>query len=548
MNNYNHADLVIKGAFFFCGKDLDNDADFIAVKGNQILAVGKEPESQKYICGKTKVKTYTKAHLIMPGFYDSHTHIISAGMADRYPNFGGCKSEEETARAVKAFADTIPDEEWIFGFNWYHVYWGQKELPTVRSLDKYIPDRPVMLTSAEGHGVWVNSKALEICGITKDTPDPPFGEIARFNDGEPSGYFYEMAIGLIAQKAYELDDEIEKRFIRDYMKRAATIGITGANDMLPYFGNDMGKYRCFHALDANGEFTMRLHCAPNLFGDLDDVEKSAQKYNSDKFQIKLLKAFVDGVPTTYTSFMLEPFIDNPSTTGSTLSDLTLLRERIREAHKRGMSVRLHCCGDGATNYALDCYEEAMRQYGNTGARHSVEHVETTTQEDIDRFARLGVIASMQPEHLAMTDVYEENPYLVRYNERQKQFAWPIKSLMDAGAVVSFGSDCPVVTNDPFVGLYRAVTRVHNDGKPEGGWNPGQRISMEEALHAYTLNGYYGVRREHELGTLERGKLADLIVLDQNLLTAEPEKIRDTRVILTVVDGRIVYEDPDQKRG
>jgi predicted amidohydrolase YtcJ len=206
-----------------------------------------------------------------------------------------------------------------------------------------------------------------------------------------------------------------------------------------------------------------------------------------------------------------------------------------------MSVRLHCCGDGAVHYALDCYEKAVKQYGNTGARHAIEHAETMTPEDIERFARLGVIASMQPEHLAMTDVFEENPYLVRYNQRQKKFAWPIKSLMDAGAIVSFGSDCPVVTNDPFVGLYRAVTRVHNDGKPEGGWNPEQKISMEDALHAYTLNGYYGVKREHELGTLEPGKLADLIVLDQNLLTVEPEKIRSTKVLLTILDGGTVHE-------
>lgn len=541
MDGKNQADFILKGAAFFCGKGLDNEIDFIAVRGNQILAAGKEAEIKRYIGKDTVVKTYSKNNLIMPGFYDSHTHIISAGMADKYPNFGSCKTEDETARAAKAYADTIPDEEWIFGFNWYHVYWGQEELPTVKSLDKYIPDRPVMLTNAEGHGVWVNSKALEICGITKDTPDPPYGEISRFENGEPSGYFYEMAIGLIAKRAYDLDDEIEEGFIRDYMKRAATIGITGANDMLPYYGNDMGKYRCFHKLDENGESTLRLHCAPNLFGDLGEVEAAAKKYSSDKFQVKLLKAFIDGVPTTYTSLMLEPFIDNPSTTGSTLSDLNLLKKAILEAHKRGMSVRLHCCGDGATHYALDCYEEALNAFGTTGARHAVEHVETTIQEDIDRFARLGVIASMQPEHLAMTDIFEENPYLIRYNERQKKYAWAIKSFMDAGAVVSFGSDCPVVTNNPFVGIYRAVTRVHNDGKPEGGWNPEQKISMEDALHAYTLNGYYGVKREHELGTLEKGKLADLIVLDQNLFAIDPERIRETNVVLTMVDGDIVYE-------
>jgi len=541
MNTNDHADLILKGASFFRGIHLDNEVDFIAIRNNKILATGRENELDRYLGPDTAIRKYGKDQLIMPGFYDSHTHIISAGMADKYPDFGSCKTEEETARAAKAYADTIPDEEWIFGFNWYHVYWGQEELPTVKSLDKYIPDRPVMLTNAEGHGVWVNSRALEICGITKDTPDPPFGEIGRFENGEPSGYLYEMAIGLIAKKAYTLDDEIEKGFIRDYMKRAATIGIVAANDMLPYYGNDMGKYRCFSDLDKSGEFTLRIHCAPNLFGNLDEVKRAAAIYDSEKFKVCLLKAFIDGVPTTYTSLMLEPFIDNPSTKGCTLSDPNLLKKKVEEAHSKGMSVRLHCCGDGAAQYALDCYEGAWDKYGDTGSRHAVEHFETTIQADIDRFARMNVIASMQPEHLAMTNVFEENPYLVRYNDRQKKFSWPIKSLMDAGAVVAFGSDCPVVTNNPFVGIYRAVTRVHNDGKPEGGWNPEQKISMPEALHAYTYNGYYGVHREHELGTLEAGKLADLVVLDQNLLDIPPGKIRDTNVILTVVDGRIVFE-------
>ena len=541
MNYSDEINLILHGASFFCGKGLDNNVDFIALKGNKIAGTGKGDEIKKYIGENTHIKKFNKDFLIIPGFYDSHTHIISAGMADKYPNFGKCKSEDETARMAKEFADTIPDEEWIFGFNWYHVYWGQNELPTKYSLDKYIPDRPVMLTNAEGHGVWVNSKALEICGITADTPDPPYGEIERLPGGEPSGYLYEMAIGLVAKIAYNFEENIELKFIRDFMKKASTYGITAVNDMLPYYGFDMGKYESFHKLEENDELTARIHCAPNLFGNLNEINDAAKTYNTDKFRISLLKAFIDGVPTTYTSLMLEPFIDNPSTSGSTISNLDLLREQILAAHKNGMSARIHCCGDGAIHYALDCYEEAIKKFGDTGSRHAVEHVETTIQEDIDRFAKYGVIASMQPEHMAMTDVFSENPYLIRYNERQQKFSWPISSLMSSGAVVSFGSDCPVVTNNPFVGLYRAVTRLHNDGEPKGGWNPEQRISIEEALHAYTLNGYYGVGRENELGTLEKGKLADLVVLDQNLLDIPAEKIRDTSVAMTIVDGKIVYE-------
>ncbi|MDR0851488.1 MAG: amidohydrolase [Clostridiales Family XIII bacterium] len=535
------ADIILKGGSFFRGKNLDNDLDFMAVSGNKIIGFGKESELDAYLGEGTIVKEYDKSNLIMPGFFDSHTHILHAGMSDKYPNFGDCKSEDETARAVKVYADAHPDEAWIFGFNWYHVYWGQEELPTKASLDQYCPDRPVMINDAEGHGVWCNSKALELVGITAETPDPPHGHIERYPDGQPTGYLDEMAIGLVAKIAYDLDDDMERQFIRDYMNRAKTIGIVAANDMLPYYGNDVGKPRCFSELDSAGEFTMRIHAAPSLFGDHQKVIEDAKKYNSGKYQIAIVKAFIDGVPTTYTSLMLEPFIDNPSTKGGTLCDLDELREKILEAQKNGLSVRIHCCGDGAAHYALDCYEEALLKYGDTGSRHAIEHFETTTQDDIERCARIGVIASMQPEHLAMTNVFSENPYLIRYNERQKKYAWPIKSLMDAGAVVCFGSDCPVVTNNPFVGLYRAVTRVHNDGEPKGGWNPEQKISMADALHNYTLAGYYGVHREHELGTLETGKLADFIVLNQNLLDIPADKIRETNVLLTVVDGNVVYE-------
>jgi predicted amidohydrolase YtcJ len=190
--------------------------------------------------------------------------------------------------------------------------------------------------------------------------------------------------------------------------------------------------------------------------------------------------------------------------------------------------------------ALDCIEDSVKKYGQTGARHAIEHFETTIPEDITRCASLGVIASIQPAHIAMMDVFDESTYLGAFNKRQKKMSWAIRSFMDAGVIVAFGSDCPIVSNDPFLALYRAVTRLHNDGKPEGGWNPEQRISMEDALEAYTLNGAYGVGREDELGTLEKGKLADFIVLDRNLLKIDAEEIRGTKVLKTFMDGKCVY--------
>jgi predicted amidohydrolase YtcJ len=535
------ADLIVRGASFFRGRDLDNEMDFMAVKEGRIAGFGKDAEIDKWIDEKTVLREYARDQLIMPGFYDSHSHIMYAGILEKFPTFSECKSEDETARKVKAWSDAHPDEQWIFGFDWYHVYWGQEELPRKETLDKYLPDKAVFITDAEGHGAWVNSKAFELCGITKDTPDPDYGYFKRDENGELTGYVDETALGIMAETALDFPIEVEQSYIRNFMDTAKSCGIVAVNDMLPFYTMELGKYESFADLDRKGMLTMRIHAAASLFNDLDKVLANAKKYNSEMYQIPLLKVFFDGVPTTYTGLMLEPYIDNPSTKGHALCDLGKARKQILEAQARGMSVRIHCCGDGAAHEALNYYEEALATYGDTGSRHAVEHFETTIPEDIERTVRIGAIPSMQPDHMAMTERYAENPYLVRYNDRQKKFAWALKSFYDAGAHLAFGTDAPVTVLNPFVTIYRAVTRQANDGEPAGGWNPEQRMRMEDILHCYTLEGYYGVHREDELGTLETGKLADFIVLDQNLLTIPPEQIRDTNVLLTVVGGQAVYE-------
>jgi predicted amidohydrolase YtcJ len=324
------------------------------------------------------------------------------------------------------------------------------------------------------------------------------------------------------------------------MRLANRYGVTATNDMMPGYGYDCGHFETYAGMAQEKILTMRIHAAPSLFSDLNSITEKAVKYHSDHYQIKLLKQFVDGVPTTYTALMLEPYADNPETSGKTLNDLDQLETAILKAHQNGFSVHLHCCGDGAVRFALDSFEKAIEKYGATGSRHSIEHVETTTPEDIERFARLGVIASMQPEHLVSPKGFENNEYLSRFNERQKRYSWAFRSMLDAGVHVAFGSDCPIVSIDPFAGLYRAVTRLQDDHQPDGGWNPEQKLTIEEAIDSYTLQGAYTVHRENELGTLETGKLADFIVLDQNLLAINPEEIRKTKVLETIVGGSVVF--------
>ena len=535
------ADLILTGDAIFTGLTDKAQPGFVAIKDNKILAVSNEKENfHDYQDAGTEVFNFGN-QLIMPSFYDSHTHLILAGMYKTFVNLGDAKSEEEAARMVGDFAKTIPNDAWIIGFNWYHVFWDEKVLPTKFSLDKYVSDRPIFLINAEAHGAWVNSKALEICRVDKDTKDPDYGHVEKLQNGEPSGFLYEAALGLVAVNALQFTREQEKTFTRKYMESAAKFGITAVNDMQPYFGVNMGNYEAFKELEDSGELNIRIHSAPDLLCNLNQADIWRSTYKSDKRRVTLLKQFLDGVPTTYTALMIDEYSDKPGDTGTELSDINAIRMQVEEAHRRGFSVRLHACGDRSVRIALDCYEAAIKKYGKNEARHGIEHIECIHPDDVHRFKDLGIIPSMQPEHLALTQKFEDNPYRARLGEERSKMTWPLKTMLDAAGVLAIGTDCPVVDNDPFLEIYRAVTRVHNDGLPVGGWNPKEKLTMAEILRAYTYGSAFGTHREKELGTLEVGKFADIVVLDRNLFETADEDIRSTKVELTIMDGKVIYK-------
>lgn len=535
------ADLILKGDAIFTGLSDNAMPGFVAVKDNKILAVSDEKAKFEDFKDKdTKVFEFGN-ELIMSSFYDSHTHLILAGMYKTFVNLGEAKSEEEAAKMLGDFAKTIPNDKWIIGFNWYHVFWDEKVLPTKFSLDKYVSDRPVFLINAEAHGAWVNSKALEVCGIDKNTVDPDYGHVEKLENGDPSGFLYEAALGLVAVNALQFTREQEKTFTKKYMESAAKFGITAVNDMQPYFGVNLGNYEAFKELEDSGELNIRIHSAPDLLSDMNQAEIWRSTYKSEKRKVTLMKQFLDGVPTTYTALMIEEYSDKPGDTGTQLSDIDAIRKQVLEAHRRGFSVRLHACGDRSVRIALDCFEAAIKKFGKNEARHGIEHIECIHPDDIPRFKELGVIPSMQPEHLALTQKFEDNPYVDRLGKERSKMTWPLKTLLDTAGVLAIGTDCPVVDNDPFLEIYRAVTRVHNDGNPEGGWNPSEKLTMAEILRSYTYGSAYGTHRENELGTLEAGKLADIVVLDRNLFETNVEDIRSTKVKMTIMDGKVIYK-------
>ena len=536
-----NADIVIMSNAIFDSISENPFDGFIAIKENKIVGVGNRKNAESFVGTKTRVYDY-KDKLVMTGFHDSHTHLLMAGMFKTYVNLVDARSEEEAVLMVKKDADKKADKDgWIVGFSWYHVFWDNRTLPTKESLDKYFPDRPVFLVNAEAHGAWVNSKALEISGITKDTPNPFGGEILRDDNGEATGFLYESALGLVGKYALVFTTEQEKDLINAYMKAAAEYGITSVNDVQPYFHGNMGNLDVYSDMDKNNQLTVRIHAAPDLLGDLDEAEICREKYGSEKLRVELLKQFLDGVSTTHTALVLEEYTDDPGSFGISLNDTEAIKNAIPEAHRRGFSVKLHTCGDKSARMGLDYFENAIKKYGKNQCRHTLEHIEMIKEEDIPRFGELGIVPSVQPEHIALTQIFAENPYPITLGKERADKTWPLKSLYDSAGVLAIGSDCPVVDNNPFLEIYRAVTRLHNDGKPEGGWNPTQKLSLYEVLRSYTYGSAYGVNRENEFGSLEVCKFADIVVIDRNLFKVDPSEIMESKVIMTIMDGKVVFE-------
>ena len=535
------ADMIIKGNAIFDSVSDKPFAGFVAVKGNRIAAVGKDMESISQYAGDDTKIIDAGDRLVMPGFHDSHTHLILAGMYKTYPNLGSARSEEEAAVMLKDYYDGQPGDGWVYGFNWYHVFWDKKELPRKETLDRYFPDRPVFLINAEAHGAWVNSLALEIAGVTADTPDPFGGEIARDENGEPTGFLYESAIEYVAAHALIFTEEQEKTFLRKYMADAAELGITGVVDVQPYFGKDLGSLDVYTGMESDGELTVRITAAANLLGDLDEALENSKKYCTEKVRANMLKQFVDGVITTHTALLLEDYTDAPGNRGTQLSELEKIDAAVQEGHKRGLWIKIHAIGDRAIRFTIDSYEKAIKTYGANGCRHAIEHVEMVTDSDIERFGQLDLIPSVQPEHLGLMPTWEGEEYRVNIGEERAGRTWPFRSLLESAGVLAIGSDCPVVDNNPFYAIHRGITRLHDDGLPEGGWNPTQKLTVADILRGYTLGSAYGIGREDELGTLEEGKFADIAVIDRNLFEAEPEDIRSANVDMTIMDGEVIFE-------
>ena len=541
VNSITPADLVIVSEAVFTACQDRPIRGGVAVVGNRISAVGPMADVRKHIGPRTRIHRFEN-QLVLPGFHDHHVHVFCGSLAQESVWLEKADSEAAAARMTAAFAAGRPDDPWLHGFCWYHAFWDDKTLPQRHSLDRLVADRPVFLFNAELHGAWVNTRALETCGITRDTPDPDFGRIERDHRGEPTGFLYETAMGLAAPQAFDLSRQRRTGLLRGFLAKTARLGITSVGDMQPLPGMELGDTDIYREFEERGELTTRIHLVTALGADLASARRLRAAYTSPRLRFSALKQFLDGVHTTYTAYTVAPYADDPTTRGITLIPPDLVERWVVAADREGFRMRLHACGDGAVRLGLDCFDAAGRINGRRDARHTLEHIESLHPDDAARFGPLGVTASVQPEHLAITATFADNPYRVRLGEARCRMTWPNQTLRRNGARLALGSDYPVVKLDPMLEIYRAVTRLHDDGEPAGGWNPQERLTLAETLRAYTADSAYAAFRESDLGILAPGKSADIVVLDRNLFDIEAEEILDAKVKLTLMDGQVVYED------
>lgn len=545
------ADTVIVNARIYTVNVRQPWAEALAIRGDKLLAVGSANDIAAYRGPATKVID-AKGKLVLPGFTDCHVHFLDGSLALQRIDLADATTVPEIQRRVKAFAAAHPEQTWLLGRGWSYPAFSPSGLPDKKYLDEIIPDRPVYLEGFDGHTWWANSKALQLASVTRDTPNPAGGTFVRDPDtGELTGAVKEDAADAVMRRAIPVPGWEEKLgALRAGLKEANRVGVVRvhvAGSVSAGIG-DLQDVALFEELHRTGELSVRMYLAYRLDPpavspeELRQISEAADKYHDEWISAGGAKFFLDGVIETRTAAMLAPYSNDPSQSGQLLWDPAIYEAAVAELDRRGIQVFSHAVGDRAIRQALDAYENAQKINHTKDARHRIEHIECVSAADVPRFGTLGVIASFQPLH-AYPDDDTLKVWLPNVGPERAQRAWAWHSIESGGGVLAFGSDWPIVTLNPWPGVQNAVMRQTTEGNPPGGFVPGERVSLEDAIKAYTLGAAFAGHREKTEGSIEPGKFADLIVLARNLFTIESTQIADMEVLLTMVGGRIVYQSP-----
>lgn len=522
------ADRVILNASIWTGDESNPSAQAMAIAGDSLLAVGSNAEIEKYKGSNTEVIDLNGA-FVTPGFIDCHVHFLTGGFNLSGVQLRDAKTKEEFIHRIKAFAETIPTGTWILGGDWDHENWGG-ELPTRQWIDAVTPDHPVWITRLDGHMSLANTAALKAAGVERSVKDIAGGTIVRDATGNLTGIFKDNATNVIDKHVPEPSPEQVDKALQAAMKYVASFGVTSVHHMAGYMD-------ALERARKNNNMITRIYAMYPVSQWQTLNEKIEREGRGDKWlKIGGLKGFVDGSLGSHTAAFFEPFTDAPGDTGLWVNTPDQLYEWISAADKVGLQLMIHAIGDQAINSLLNIYERVEQENGSKDRRFRIEHAQHITPQDIPRFASLNVIPSMQPYHAIDDGRWAEK---VIGPERIKT-TYAFKSLFDAGAPVAFGSDWFVAPPTPLEGIYAAVTRRTIDDQYPDGWVPEQKITVEQALIAYTRNAAYASFDESLKGTLAPGKLADFVVLEKDLRIVKPEDIRSVSVMQTWVGGKPVF--------
>lgn len=500
----------------------------------RVIAVGSEKDTAARLPDAQHIDAQGKT--LLPGLIDAHGHVFELGEIASGVDLFSPTTLGGAVRAVAEFSRTHPKNAWIIGYGWNQEVWKLGRFPTAAELDAVVNDRPVLLHRVDAHASWVNTKALEMAGITRDTPDPAGGKIERDASGKPTGVLVDSAMELV-NKVVPLPTPAQARATLDNALAAlAKVGLTSVHDA----GIKVAQDDLYRDYADHGKLTARVYAMiGDTAGDFDQLAKEGplKSYANDAYALAAVKLYSDGALGSRGAALMSPYSDMPSTRGLLFYPNDEMLAKMNKAMKAGYQVNIHAIGDAGNRQILDAYAQLIPRYKNAQLRHRIEHAQVVAPDDIPRFKALGVVPSMQPTHATSDQNMAEH----RVGPERIKGAYAWRTFLDQGSKIACGSDFPVESPNPFEGLHAAVTRQNNAGVPAGGWYKNQAMTLTEAFRCFTLDAAYAANQENVIGSLEPGKWADFILIDRDVFKVAPEQIGKTVVLQTWMGGKRVYK-------
>lgn len=543
-----YATLVLVDGHIWTENPAQPEAEAVAIYGNRILRVGTSAEVGRLAGPSTRVIDL-HGRRVMPGFNDAHVHFVQGGLVLANVQLLDASSQAEFRERIARFARSQPAGAWILSGIWDHERWTPAVLPSHGLIDDVTPKNPVFVMRLDGHMGLANALAMKLAGVDRNTPDVPGGVIVRDADGNPTGIFKDAAMTLIGRVIPPLSLQETETAIVAAQRNAARNGVTSVQEMADDQDDTSGPehLRALQSLEREGRLAVRISVNLRLLDWKNLAGSGVQAgFNDGLIQVGGLKAFADGGLGASTAWLFAPYNDAPDTNGLATDELQHPEQMftdIKGADQAGLQIAIHAIGDRANRAILDLSQRLEQEDGPRDRRLRIEHAQHLTAADIPRFAQLHVIASMQPYHAIDDGRWAEK----RLGPDRIRYAYDFRSLLDSGAMLAFGSDWPVAPLEPLMGIYAAVTRRTLDGKNPNGWIPEQKISVAQAVHAYTVGSAYAQFDEGSKGSLEPGKLADLVVLSRDIFHIDPVQIEDTHVDITIFDGQVIYDASSPQR-